>query len=224
MTISAILLSGGIGSRMGKPIPKQYLTLHDKPIIIHALEALLTFSSWKEIVIVCDPIYQYLFSSYKTVPLLFASPGKTRQDSLFSGFQSFSSPPKWVCIHDGARPLLKKKDLLNVINAGKNHEAAALAVPVKETLKESDDQLFVKKTLDRKKIWTVQTPQIITSKLLQEGRKKILEQSLSVTDDVSLAEILNHPVKLVPGSESNIKITTTEDLSLAKLLLENIDA
>ncbi len=221
MTISAILLSGGTGSRMGKPIPKQYLTLHDKSIIIHALEALLTFPLWKEIVIVCDPSYQSLFSSYKTVPLLFALPGKTRQDSLFSGFKSLSPLPKWVCIHDGARPLLKEKDLLNVINAGKTHGAAALAVPIKETLKESDDQLFVKKTLDRKNLWTVQTPQIITSDLLQKGQQYILEQSLSITDDVSLAELLNHPVKLVLGSESNIKITTIEDLSLAKLLLEN---
>ncbi|MES2199877.1 MAG: 2-C-methyl-D-erythritol 4-phosphate cytidylyltransferase [Chlamydiota bacterium] len=220
MTISAILLSGGHGSRMGKTIPKQYLPLNDKPIILHALEALLLFPLWSEVVIVCDPIYQSLFLSYDKIPLVFASPGKTRQDSLFSGFDALSTSPKWICIHDGARPLLRRRELFDVINAGKTYGAATLATPVIATIKESDERLFVKKTLDRNKLWNIQTPQVLTSDLLQEGRKYISENSLSITDDVSLAELLEHPVKLVPGSESNIKITTIEDLHLAQMLLK----
>ncbi len=223
MTISAIILSGGKGSRMGKPIPKQYLSLCDQLIILRSLDAILTFSSWKEIVIVCEPCYQPLFASYKKIPLTFALPGKTRQDSLFSGFDALVSPSKWICIHDGARPLLKKKELFDVIDAGKTYGAATLAIPVTTTIKESDDHLFVRKTLDRSKLWNIQTPQILRSDLLQKGRTYILENTLSITDDVSLAEALGHPVKLVLGSESNIKITTPEDLHLAKLLLEKTD-
>lgn len=220
MTISAIILSGGQGTRMGGPIPKQYLPLNEKPIILHTLEALLTFPDWTEIVIVCEPIYLSLFSSYKNIPLRFALPGKTRQDSLFSGFDALSTSPEWICIHDGARPLLKKKDLLAVIDAGKTYGAATLAAPVKATIKEVDSHLFITKTLDREKLWNIQTPQILKSDLLQKGRSYVLEKSITVTDDVSLAELLHHPVKLVEGSDSNIKITTQEDLSLAKLLLQ----
>lgn len=222
MTISAILLSGGKGTRMGEGIPKQYLSLCNKPVILRSLEALLTFPSWNEIVVVCEPEYQDLFSDYKTIPIIFALPGKTRQDSLFSGFDALRNPPQWICIHDGARPLLKKKELSDVITAGKTYGAATLAAPTSSTIKESDEHLFVKKTLDREKLWDIQTPQVLTSDLLQRGREYISEKNIIITDDVSLAEVLKHPVKLVPGSKSNIKLTTKEDLYLAKLLLENL--
>jgi 2-C-methyl-D-erythritol 4-phosphate cytidylyltransferase len=222
MTISAILLSGGKGTRMGEGIPKQYLSLCNKPVILRSLEALLTFPSWNEIVVVCEPEYQDLFSDYKTIPIIFALPGKTRQDSLFSGFDALRNTPQWICIHDGARPLLKKKELSDVITAGKTYGAATLAAPTSSTIKESDEHLFVKKTLDREKLWDIQTPQVLTKDLLQRGRKYISEKNIIITDDVSLAEVLKHPVKLVPGSKSNIKLTTKEDLYLAKLLLENL--
>ncbi|MBS0627971.1 MAG: 2-C-methyl-D-erythritol 4-phosphate cytidylyltransferase [Verrucomicrobia bacterium] len=205
---------------MGKPIPKQYLLLKEKPIILHTLEAFLTFQDWGEIVIVCEPIYQSLFSSYNDIPLRFAPPGKTRQDSLFSGFDALLTSPEWICIHDGARPLLKEKDLRAVIDAGKIHGAATLATPVKTTIKEVDNDLVVKKTLLREKLWSIQTPQILRKDLLQKGRNYVTEKNITVTDDVSLAELLDHPVKLVEGSDSNIKITTQEDLSLANLLLK----
>jgi 2-C-methyl-D-erythritol 4-phosphate cytidylyltransferase len=207
---------------MGEGIPKQYLSLCNKPVILRSLEALLTFPSWNEIVVVCEPEYQDLFSDYKTIPIIFALPGKTRQDSLFSGFDALRNTPQWICIHDGARPLLKKKELSDVITAGKTYGAATLAAPTSSTIKESDEHLFVKKTLDREKLWDIQTPQVLTKDLLQRGRKYISEKNIIITDDVSLAEVLKHPVKLVPGSKSNIKLTTKEDLYLAKLLLENL--
>ena len=222
--ISAILLSGGLGKRMRAEKPKQYLPLHGKPVILHALEALLSFPFWSEIVIVCEKENQSLFDLYQNrVNLRFALPGKERQDSVLSGLNAFSSKePTWVCIHDGARPLLLEKDLLAVIAEGKKTGAAALAVPVKMTLKEVDNSMIVKKTLDRSCLWEIQTPQVLNYTLLKQGHQKALMEHFITTDDVSLVEALGHAVHLVSGSDSNLKITTSIDLLLAEILLKRL--
>lgn len=221
--ISAILLSGGVGKRMQADQPKQYLPLHGKPIILHALESLLTYPLWSEIVIVCEEKYQPLFLPYQNqIRLHFATPGKERQDSVFSGVGSLSPQTRWVCIHDGARPLLLEKDLLAVISEGKKMGAATLAVPVKATIKETDGTQRVQRTLDRSNLWEIQTPQVLTYSLLKEGYPKITAQNKIVTDDMALAEYLGLPAQLVLGSYSNIKITNSEDLLLAELLLKRI--
>ena len=218
--ISAILLSGGTGQRMNKACPKQYLTLKEKPLILHSLETLLSFQQFEEIIIVCEKEYQNLFNPYKTFPIKFATPGKERQDSVASGFKMLSTSTNWVCIHDGARPLLKAEDLSAVITAGIKYNAATLATPVKMSIKQADKNLFVKESLDRSVLWDIQTPQVLSYSLLKKGLKKIQDENIMVTDDVSLAELLGEPVKLVQGSYSNIKITTQEDLHLAELLLK----
>lgn len=216
--ISAILLSGGSGRRMGASSPKQYLPLGKKKIILHALEALLEYRFWKEIVIVCEDEYQELFASYQEVPILFASPGKERQDSVFSGLQKLSHQ-EFVCVHDGARPFVHKDNLHAVIEKGKTWGAATLASPIVMTVKEADENLFVKKTVDRSRLWNIQTPQVLRYEILKKGYTKALQEGLTITDDVGFAEALNQPVKLVPGKDTNIKITTQRDLSLAELLL-----
>lgn len=223
--ISAILLSGGAGKRMQSACPKQYLSLSKKLIILHALESLLTFPLFQEIIIVCEHRYQNLFTKYKkNTPIQFARPGKERQDSVLSGFSALSTSTKWICIHDGARPLLKSEDLRAVIDAGMQYGAATLATPLKTTIKEADSNLFVQRSLDRSKLWDIQTPQVLSYSLMEKGFQKIQKEKLTVTDDVSLAEILQAPVKLIQGSYSNIKITTPEDLYLAKLLLKGLHA
>lgn len=220
--ISAILLSGGLGTRISTTTPKQYLHLQEKPIIVHALEALLSFSFWDEICIVCEEPYYSLFRPFlDKAPILFAKPGKERQNSVFSGFQSLSSSTQFVCIHDGARPLLKEKDLFKVIETGMKTGAATLATPVKATIKEASEDFLVKKTLKRDCLWEIQTPQVIAYPLLKKGYDHAFSNHLLVTDDVGLVEALNYPVQLVPGSYSNLKITTPEDLALAHLLLKN---
>lgn len=220
--ISAILLSGGLGKRMEAEIPKQYIPLLGLPIVLHSLKALLSFPSWHEIVVVCEKEYEPLFINEKPpIPLHFARPGKLRQDSVLSGLQKLSPQNKWVCIHDGARPNLTPQDLLSVILSGKEHGAATLATPLKQTVKKADSELFVKKTLDRSFLWEIQTPQILQYSWMIQGFKKVEKEKLLVTDDVSLAECLNLPVKLVQGSYKNIKITTPEDFALVKLLMES---
>lgn len=102
--------------------------------------------------------------------------------------------------------------------AGKHTGAAALAVPVNMTIKQANKDLTVKRTLDRASLWDIQTPQVLSYSLLQKGYAKAIKENTHVTDDVSLAEICSHTVRLVKGSDENIKITTPKDLKLATLL------
>lgn len=209
MKISAVLLAGGKGTRMGSALPKQYLMLEEKPMACHSLEVLRAHPAIEQIIIVCDPEYRAFFSAY-TVD--FAEPGERRQDSLFNGLQLVEGD--WVCVHDAARPYLTKDLLSRLIEEGKKTGAATLAMPVKNTIKESDVDGLVLSTPDRRYLWEVQTPQLLTKKILEQGFAFAQQHHLTVTDDVSLAELINHPVKLVPGSYQNLKITTVEDLCL----------
>ncbi len=220
--VSAILLAGGQGARMRHATPKQYLPLKGLPLILYSFRTLQKNPEIQEIVVVCESHWQEIFLQEPSKkPVRFALPGKERQDSVRHGFQALSSDCHFACIHDGARPLLSTEELSSVICAGKSHGAATLAVPVKMTIKESTEALFVKKTLPRSSLWEIQTPQVLSYPLLKEGLERAAQEKWAVTDDVSLAELLGYPVKLVPGSYENIKITTPEDLALAEILLKD---
>ena len=200
---------------MGHAIPKQFLPLGEKPIILHSLEIFTQISHIQEIIVVCEEKYQSLFSSF---PVKFALPGLRRQDSVLNGLQKVSKDIPWVAIHDGARPCISKELVCTLIQEGQTHGAACLATPVRLTIKQSCPENFVRKTLDREQLWECQTPQLMKKDLLARGFAHAREKGLTVTDDVSLVELLNHPVKLVKGCYSNIKITTPEDLISAQQL------
>lgn len=217
MTISAILVAGGIGQRMQSSTPKQYLELAGKPLACHSFDLLLQNPEITEIIVVCDPAYQSLFTGSK--PIKFAKPGARRQDSVFNGFQEISPNSSLVCIHDSARPFLDKSTLEKALSSAKVHGASVVGVPLKFTIKESNLEGFVEKTPDRSRYWEIQTPQVIQPDLLRQGFAYAAKHNLTVTDDVALVELLNHPVRIVEGTHSNIKITTPEDLKFAEWLL-----
>jgi 2-C-methyl-D-erythritol 4-phosphate cytidylyltransferase len=217
--ISVILLAGGIGSRMRASLPKQFMILHQKPVARYSFDLFSTLPSVVQIIVVCDPSFRHLFADFKgSFDIQFALPGIRRQDSLYNGLQYVDQNIDYVCIHDAARPLISRQTVLNVIEAAHLHGAATAAMPLKFTIKEVCDKHLVQKTLDRSRIWEIQTPQIIRADLLYAGFDKALKENLEVTDDVSLIENLPHPVKLVEGSYANLKITTPEDFFLAEHL------
>ncbi|GAV63321.1 IspD domain-containing protein [Cephalotus follicularis] len=221
-SVSVILLAGGKGKRMGASMPKQYLPLLGQPI---ALYSFFTFSQMvevREIVVVCDPSYKDIFEDNKekiNVDLKFTLPGKERQDSVYSGLQAIDLNSELVCIHDSARPLVSTGDTEKVLKDGWNIGAAVLGVPVKATIKEANSKSFVVKTLDRKTLWEMQTPQVIKPGLLRKGFELVSREGLEVTDDVSIVEYLKHPVYITEGSYTNIKVTTPDDLLLAERIL-----
>lgn len=214
---SVILLAGGTGKRMSASLPKQYLPLKDKPIVRYSLDLFLSMPCFDEYIIVCDPLYQIYFQDQN---VKFALPGNRRQDSVFNGLQKVHPDSEYVCIHDSARPFISKEVVENVLQAAFEHQAAVAAVPVKYTIKQGNFNQFVSQTLERSALWEIQTPQIIQKELLHQGFQLAHEDNLTVTDDVSLVELLKKPVKLVEGCYSNFKITTQEDMAVAKYWLQ----
>ncbi len=125
-----------------------------------------------------------------------------------------------MAVHDGARPLLLLSHLVEVLEAANQNAGAVLAVPVKDTIKEATNHMFVAKTLVRSKLWITQTPQVFKKDVLVWAYQRAFEEGFAGTDDASLAEHFGINVKIVRGSYENIKITTPEDLDLAELILK----
>lgn len=218
--VSAILVAGGQGSRMKTTTPKQFLTIKDKPVVKYSFDILMSMPEIAEVVVVCDPKYRHIFEQINPdIKLSFANPGSQRQDSVYNGLQAIAFNSELICIHDAARPLITQNLVSKVLQAANEHGAATAGMPLKFTVKEHNGNEFVKTTLDRSLIWEIQTPQVIKIDLIKQGFKNIQQNNLTVTDDVSVIELLNLPVKLVQGSYSNLKITTPEDLALAEYLL-----
>ncbi|KAJ6427820.1 2-C-METHYL-D-ERYTHRITOL 4-PHOSPHATE CYTIDYLYLTRANSFERASE CHLOROPLASTIC [Salix viminalis] len=221
-SVSVILLAGGQGKRMGANMPKQYLPLLGQPIALYSLYTFSEMDEVKEIIVVCDPSYKDIFEDCQeqiNVDLKFALPGKERQDSVYSGLQEVDLNSELVCVHDSARPLVLSEDVEKVLKDGWINGAAVLGVPVKATIKEADGESFVVRTLDRKTLWEMQTPQVMKPELLKKGFELVNREGLEVTDDVSIVEHLKHPVYITEGSYTNIKVTTPDDLLLAERIL-----
>lgn len=218
--VSVLLLAGGTGTRMQMEIPKQYLLLREQPVILHSLNVFRNMPEVAEIIVVCDPAYQPLFSSYPE--LRFAPPGSRRQDSVFNGLQCVDPALELICVHDSARPLITAPLVRRALTAAEAHGAATVGMPVKFTVKEAQKDGLVKHTPDRSTVWEIQTPQVIRKELFHKGFAHAQKEGLTVTDDVSLIELIKEPVKLVEGSYTNLKITTREDLLIAEKLIHEV--
>jgi 2-C-methyl-D-erythritol 4-phosphate cytidylyltransferase len=217
---SVIFLSGGLGLRIGGTTPKQYLPLNQKPLALHSFELFLSLDEVQDIVIVCHEDYEGLFlesAKASRATIRFAKPGSRRQDSVFNALQQIENDPL-VCIHDAARPFIQSEHVRAVVQEAEKWDAAVLGTRLKSTIKVCDPEQMILNTPCRDSLWEAQTPQVIRCSILKEGFTYANERELTVTDDVSLVELIGKPVKVVEGSYNNIKITTPEDLSLVSNL------
>lgn len=235
--VGFVLLAGGTGSRMKANMPKQFLELKGMPILHHSLDVFLNqlpavceeagFSGPPIVALVLDPKYQ---PEYQPIVdkyegrLVFANPGVERQGSVENGVNKVvemsGGKCTYVAIHDSARPLVTIEEINNVVGDAKEHGAAVLGVPCKATIKESEDGSMILRTIPRARLWEVHTPQVIEIEKLQRGFKKVAEENLEVTDDVSIIEAMGEPVKLTLGEYTNLKITTPEDMDVATAILD----
>lgn len=224
--VAAVVPAAGSGSRMGMETKKQYLTLAGIPVLGHVLKVMETSPVIQSIVVVAGSgEEEYCRSAVvdklgiKKVKAIVPG-GKERQDSVYSGLLALSAGTGIVVVHDGARPLLSAGDLEKIVEAAEKHGAATMAVPAKDTVKLAGEDGFVCRTLPRERIWLAQTPQAFRYDIILNAHRKAREEKFTGTDDAGLVEHLGLPVKIVPGSYKNIKITTPEDLAVALAIIE----
>ena len=226
MRVTAIIPAGGYGRRINAGIHKQLIEIAGKPILIHTLEKFqncdcidaIIISTAPEILLDVEHLVKK-FNLTKVVEITIG--GNERQDSVYNALQMMVyHHSEIVVVHDAVRPFISCEKICEVVSVCKETGAAILAVRPKETIKLGNKDNFVEETLDRNRIWLVQTPQAFHYTILQRAYKKAYTDSFYGTDDASLVERLGVRVKIVEGLYENIKITTPEDIEFAKLLLE----
>ncbi len=205
---------------MGGQTPKQFLPLCGTAIIARTIGVFEALSDVHEVVVVVPPQYIertrriVLGYGFKKVTNIIAG-GRERQDSVHNGLHAFNREPDIILVHDAVRPLILPSTVKEVIRETIRHRAAVVGVRVKDTIKVEGKQGFYQATLERSKLWAVQTPQGFSYKLLMRAHETAKKSRFLGTDESSLVERMGIPVRIVEGEHGNIKITTTADLLLA---------
>lgn len=220
----AVICAGGKGKRMLANKNKVFLNILDKPIIYHTVKCFEDHKEVDKIVIVTGEddvleMQQALVGMHKVASIVVG--GKERQDSVYNGIKAAAniSQEGIVLVHNGANPLVKYDTITNTIKEAKEHGASVAAVRVKDTIRQVSEDNFSIKTLDRKKLWAMQTPQVIKINLAMKAFNKAMKDNYYSTDDVALVEYIGGKVKIVECSYENIKITTPEDIEIAENIL-----
>jgi len=223
MSVCAVVPAGGTGTRMGGTVPKQFLELNGKPILYYTLKTLQDCGIISELILVVpEKEYENACIDWLGKPEIVTKVvvgGEKRQDSVYNGFCELSTQTEIVLVHDGVRPFLSHQMIQESVDAAREYGAAITAIPVNDTIKRVDDSGLVSQTVDREGLWRVQTPQVFRYELLQEAFKKANSEKFYGTDEGTLIEHLGKPVKVVEGSEQNIKITRPEDLRLSEIFI-----
>jgi 2-C-methyl-D-erythritol 4-phosphate cytidylyltransferase len=224
MKVCAIVAAAGAGRRMKADRPKQFLVLEGTPILVMTLRK-LDASPHIDRIIVAAPaeatgeVETLAAEAGLTHPVRVIAGGERRQDSVASAVATLGDDVDLVLVHDAVRPFVSLGEIDEVVRAAGNAGAAVLAVPITDTVKETErDQ--VKSTLRREHLVLAQTPQVFRTAVLREAFDSASRDGYYGTDESSLVERLGHAVQLVRGSERNIKITRPVDLVLARFLLE----
>ena len=225
MKVGAIIPAAGRGKRIGASVPKQFLKIQGRPLLHHTLMVFASCKLIDYVVLVMprtdvDEMGEDWLNKYDIVREVVVG-GEQRQDSVYNGFNSLEEGTDIVVVHDGVRPFTTPQMITATVEAAQQHGAAITAIPVSDTVKQAADG-FVKQTVSRDGLWRVQTPQAFQCGLLQQAFKKAKKDSYYGTDEGSLIEYLGERVRIVPGSELNIKITRKEDLVLGESLLSRI--
>jgi 2-C-methyl-D-erythritol 4-phosphate cytidylyltransferase len=222
-----IIPAAGVGKRMGGVKPKQYLTLSGKTVLEHSLDRMLEHNDIEGAVIALsdDDLYWKGLGYRHNKSVRLAPGGKERCDSVLNALQILSRKAHdadWVLVHDAARPCVRLDDIQKLIEICKNHSVGGiLAVPVRDTIKKSNEQNEIIETVDRTSLWHAQTPQMFRLGMLRDALASALDKGVEITDESSAMEWAGYKPLLVEGHADNIKITRKEDANLARYYLEN---
>lgn len=228
MTCHLLIPAAGSGKRMGADRNKLLLPLIDKPILQWTLEAAIASEAIAWIGVIAQlhdyPEFQKIFNNLNTAkPIRLIQGGDTRQASVFNGLKALPDQGDRVLIHDGARCLATPALFDRCDISLHTMQGFIAAVPVKDTIKIVDGQTIVD-TPNRDHLWAAQTPQGFQADLLKNAHFKAVEQGWEVTDDAALFEKVGLPVQILMGEETNLKVTTPQDLAIAEFILKQRNA
>ncbi|UCD56764.1 MAG: 2-C-methyl-D-erythritol 4-phosphate cytidylyltransferase [Candidatus Hydrogenedentota bacterium] len=210
---------------MGSPRSKVLTPLLGRPLLAWTLEPMLELDLFSEILVACSPEDRDLINQLlkqignDETSARSVIGGQTRQDSVANCLREISVDCDLVAVHDGARPLLTSQLMLDVLNRANETGAAIAAVPCRDTVKLCNEEGIVSETLDRSRIWLVQTPQCFRHRLLVAAHEKARQEGYTATDDSALVERSGAAVHVVPGSHENVKVTTPEDIVICEEIL-----
>ena len=224
-TYTVIILAAGSGSRMKSKVKKQFMDFLGKPLIYYALNAFqhspvndIVLVTGKDAIEYCEKeiVEIYKFTKVKAV----VEGGSERYESVYNGLKEVNSD--YVLIHDGARAFVDEKIIRTSMLGVKKYKACVVGMPVKDTIRVVDHELYSAATPKRSTLWQVQTPQSFVTKEIKEAYKKMMEGDRSdITDDAMVMERYgNRKVKLLEGSYDNIKVTTPEDIVIGEILIQ----
>jgi 2-C-methyl-D-erythritol 4-phosphate cytidylyltransferase len=217
--VTGIVLAAGRSTRMGGGENKQFIELLGKPLVWYSLAAFQQCCVVDNIVLVRRPDYaeqaDRIARQFPKV-VAFADGGVERQNSVWNGLEKATGDI--VAVHDGARPLVTPALIEATIASAQAHGTGIAATKVVDTIKEAEDKV-VTRTVDRTKLWAVQTPQTVCADLLRQAYQQVFAKGLVVTDEAAAVEWLGHRVDLVETPFLNLKITTPSDLAMAEALL-----
>jgi 2-C-methyl-D-erythritol 4-phosphate cytidylyltransferase len=218
-SIAVLVPAGGLGTRLGRRTPKQFLRLGAGTILAHTLRPFLRHPAVSAIIVAAPG--EHLARTRRLVGRLgsrrveVVAGGATRQESVGNALRAAPADAGVILVHDAVRPFVDRRLIDAVAAAAAAHGAAICALPIAETVKRVRGGV-VESTLDRSELWAVQTPQGFRGTLLREAHDKARRDGIVGTDDAMLVERLGHRVHVVPGLADNVKITTAQDLRRAR--------
>jgi 2-C-methyl-D-erythritol 4-phosphate cytidylyltransferase len=211
---------------MGPNVDKLFLELHGTPVVAHTWRRFDQSPCIDQIILVVREGMASAFAEVAnklktTKPFQLVNGGLQRQDSVWNGLGALPAETDIVAIQDAARPCTSPEVIAATVEAARQTGAAVAAQAVTDTIKESSDGKFIERTLDRSRLWTVQTPQTFRVEIIRRALELVRQRKLLVTDDTAACELIGQAVQLVPSTSPNPKVTRAEDLPYVELLLRN---
>lgn len=224
MKVQAVIPAGGLGQRLGQPVPKALVPVAGVPLLVRTLRQFDALGLARNAVIAIPASHRDMFhatlqEAFPDAAIRLVDGGEARQDSVRLGIAALDSETEVCVIHDAARLFITPAEIQAAIDAAVEMGAATVAIPSVDTILVDDGHGYLLETPDRRVLWACQTPQVFRIDIIRRAHQEALERSLEVTDDATLVKRCGHPVKLVPGSPRNFKLTTPTDLMVAEAII-----
>lgn len=225
MRVNAVIVAAGEGKRMGGQLPKPFLPLAGRPLILHTLSRFASSLVRKVILVAAERELsrcQDLIGSdpqVQRLEFILQAGGIRRQDSVHRGLARLDSDCEVVVIHDGVRPFVSSLLIDRCVEVASREGAVVVGVPVRDTIKRVTADRLVGETLPRNLLWEIQTPQVFRSEIIREAYDRAQRESAEAADDATLVERLGTGVRLLEGERANIKITLPQDILLAEAMI-----